>query len=52
MLFVSKKDELKTIEISKLKEKIFRIIMGQREKEYLKDYFETLKITADIKVLR
>ncbi|MCK5294104.1 MAG: peptidyl-prolyl cis-trans isomerase [Arcobacteraceae bacterium] len=52
MLFISKKDEIKTIVIEEVKDKIFGIIMTQREKEYLKDYFETLKIIADIKVLR
>jgi hypothetical protein len=52
MLFVSKKSDLKTIDLEEVKDKIFGILMQQREKEYLKDYFETLKITADIKVLR
>ena len=52
MLFISKKDEIKTIELKDVKDKIFGTIMNQREKEYLKEYFETLKITADIKVLR
>lgn len=34
------------------KEKIFNIVMGQREQKFLKEYFEKLKIKADIKVIR
>jgi hypothetical protein len=52
LLFVSKKYDLVTIPFIDVKDKIFRIVMDQREKEYLNNYFETLKITADIKVLR
>ena len=40
------------IQYKDVKAKIFNVVMEQREKEYLKNYFETLKITADIKVLR
>ncbi|HIP11679.1 MAG TPA: peptidyl-prolyl cis-trans isomerase [Arcobacter sp.] len=52
MLFVSKKDDVQKIQYKDVKAKIFNVVMEQREKEYLKNYFETLKITADIKVLR
>ncbi len=34
------------------KNKIFGILMEQREQNFLKEYFEKLKLTADIKVIR
>ena len=52
MLFISKKYDMTNIQYKDVKAKIFNVVMEQREKEYLKNYFETLKITADIKVLR
>jgi len=52
MFFVIKKYDVKTIKFEDAKSKIFEIMMKQRENEYLKNYFETLKITAEIKVLR
>ena len=52
LLFISKKYDLQTIPFENVKNNIFRIVMDQREKEYLNNYFETLKLTADIKVLR
>ena len=52
MFFVLKKYDVKTIKFDDVKTKIFEIMMKERENEYLKNYFETLKITADIKVLR
>jgi hypothetical protein len=52
MLYVSKKYDIQSTKYEDVKDKIFNVVMEQREKEYLKNYFETLKITADIKVLR
>ena len=52
MFFVIKKYDVKTIKFEDIKNKIFEVMMKQRENQYLKNYFETLKITADIKVLR
>ena len=52
LLFISKKSDINTIKYKDVKAKIFNVVMEQREKEYLKSYFETLKITAKIKVLR
>jgi hypothetical protein len=52
MFFVIKKYDVKTIKFKDIKNKIFEVMMKQRENQYLKNYFETLKITADIKVLR
>ena len=52
MFFVIKKYDVKTIKFDDIKNKIFEVLMKERENQYLKNYFETLKITADIKVLR
>jgi len=52
MFFIIKKYDIRTIKFDDVKNKIFQVMMKQRENEYLKNYFETLKITADIKVLR
>jgi len=52
MFFVIKKYDVKTIKFEDAKAKIFEIMMKERENEFLKNYFETLKITADIKVIR
>jgi len=52
MFFVVKKYDVKTIKFDDIKSKIFEVMMKERENQYLKNYFETLKITADIKVLR
>jgi len=52
MLFVSKKADISEIKFEDVKNKIFNVVMEQREKEYLKSYFENLKLTAEIKVLR
>jgi len=46
------KDSIQVVPFEKVKNKIFNIIMNQREQKYLKEYFETLKITADIKIIR
>jgi hypothetical protein len=52
MFYIQDKKDITSISFENVKEKIFQIIMKKREKDYLKDYFETSKITADIKVLR
>ena len=52
MFFVSNKKDITPIKFDDIKEKIFQIIMKKREQDYLAEYFETAKITADIKVLR
>jgi len=50
--FKIKKNSIEVYQFNQVKNKIFNIIMAQREKKFLKEYFETLKITADITVLR
>ena len=50
--FKIKKNSIEVYQFNQVKNKIFNIIMSQREKKFLKEYFETLKITADITILR
>lgn len=52
MFFVKDKSDIVLSPFEEVKEKIFGKIMKEREQDYLKEYFETLKITADIRVLR
>ncbi len=52
MFFIKEKKDVKTLSINSVKEQIFQKIMEQREQNFLKEYFETLKITSTIKVLR
>ena len=52
MFYILEKLDIDEIQFEDVKSKIFGIIMKQREQEYLKNYFEILKLTADIKVLR
>ncbi len=46
------KDSIEILPLEEVKDKVFGLIMRQREQEYLKEYFETLKITASIKIIR
>jgi hypothetical protein len=52
MLYVVKKYDIQTISFEDAKVKIFEIVMKKRQDEFLNDYFETLKLKANIKVLR
>ncbi len=52
MFFVVDKKDIKTSTINDVKDQIFSTIMKQREQNYLKEYFETLKITANIQILK
>ncbi|VAY87446.1 Possible periplasmic protein [hydrothermal vent metagenome] len=46
------KYSIKVLPFQKVKNKIFNIIVNKREQKYVRSYFESLKITADIKILR
>ena len=46
------KNSIQVVPFEQVKDKIFSVIMSQREQKYLKEYFETLKITADIRIVR
>ncbi|MGB5919150.1 peptidylprolyl isomerase [Arcobacter sp.] len=52
MFFVKNKSGVTTLKFDDVKEKIFNALMGEREQKFLKEYFEKLKLTADIKVIR
>ncbi|MDD2698144.1 MAG: peptidyl-prolyl cis-trans isomerase [Arcobacteraceae bacterium] len=52
MVFVSKKSNIEDIPFETVQDNIFNTIMTQRENEYLKNYFENLKVTAEIKFLK
>ena len=52
MFLVKNKSGIQTLSLADVKERIFSIIMQKREKAYLDEYFETQKITANIKVYR
>ena len=52
MLYVVKKYDINSISLKEAKNSIFEILMKQRQDEYLKNYFETLRLSANIKVLR
>ena len=51
-LLVVKKEGTSALGFETVKAKIFNDIMMNREKKYLKDYFEKQKLTADIKIVR
>ena len=51
-LLILKKADQVSIPFEEVKNKIFTEIMTEREKKYLKDYFEKQRLTADIKILR
>jgi len=50
--FRASKESIQVVPFKQVKNKVFNIVMSQREQKYLKSYFETLKITADIKIIR
>ncbi len=51
LLILQKEDE-QTIAFESVRDRIFNIVMQDREKKYLKDYFEKLKLSAEIKIVR
>ncbi|RXJ91704.1 peptidylprolyl isomerase [Arcobacter sp. CECT 8983] len=51
-LLIKDKGNQQTLAFEDVKDRIFNMIMQDREKEYLKDYFEKLKLSADIKIVR
>ncbi|MEA3498998.1 MAG: peptidyl-prolyl cis-trans isomerase [Campylobacterota bacterium] len=52
MFFITNKSDVKSLSYKNVKEQIFNSIMKIREQNYLKEYFETLKITANIQILK
>ncbi|XPV68422.1 MAG: peptidyl-prolyl cis-trans isomerase [Halarcobacter sp.] len=51
-LLITKKENLQTIAYADVRDRIFNIVMQDRQQKYLKDYFEKLKLSADIKIVR
>ncbi len=51
-VLINEKDGENIEDFESVKNRIFSIIMEDREKKYLKEYFEKVKLTADIKVIR
>ena len=51
-LLITEKSDEKILAFEEVKDRIFNMIMQDREKKYLKDYFEKLKLSADIKIVR
>ncbi len=52
MFYVKSKSGVTTLKFEDVKSKIFNTLMSEREQKFLKEYFEKLKLTADIKVIR
>jgi len=50
--FKKNKNSIQVVPFKEVKNKIFNIIMSQREQKYLKEYFKKLKLKADIKIIR
>jgi hypothetical protein len=51
-LLVAKKEGVSVLNFEDVKERIFNVVMRDREQNFLKEYFEKLKLTADIKIVR
>lgn len=51
-LLISQKEGVSVLPFDTVKQRIFNVVMRDREKAYLKEYFEKLKLTADIKIVR
>lgn len=52
MFYVVKKEGVTSLSFKEVKNKIFNVMMKKREENFLNDYFEKLKLTADIKIVR
>ena len=52
MLYIKKKSDIQMISFENAKNSIFEALMDDRKNKYLKEYFDKLKITADIEIVR
>ena len=52
MFFIKEKKNIVNMSFEESKDEIFTKIMRDREKNYLEEYFEILKITADIQIVK
>lgn len=51
-LMILQKQNEQTIAFEDVRDRIFNIIMQDREQKFLKDYFEKLKLSANIRIVR
>lgn len=51
-LMILQKQNVQTIAFEDVRDRIFNIIMQDREQKYLKDYFDKLKLSANIRIVR
>lgn len=52
MFYIKEKKDITVLKFENVKEQIFQVVMKKREQDALNEYFETGKLTADIKILR
>jgi hypothetical protein len=52
LYYIIKKKDIQIEPFHKVKNKIFQIVMKQREDEFLKEYFTKLKLKANIKIIK
>lgn len=52
MFFISSKNDVELLSLNSVKESIFQKMMKEKEDRFLKEYFESLKITAEVQILR
>jgi hypothetical protein len=52
MFYIKEKKDLKQIPYEEVKNNIYRLLSKQQEDKVIKDYFEKLKSSASIKVVR
>ncbi len=51
-LLIRKKEDIKIIKFEDVRDRIFNIVMQDRERKYLKNFFDRLKLTANIRIVR
>lgn len=51
-LYINKKNDFKKIEFENAKNQIFELIMKQREDSYIKEFFNKMRLSAKIEVIR
>ena len=52
MFYMQTKNEVTTLPFEEVKDKIYGLLSKQKEEKVLKEYFDKLKSSASIKVLR
>ena len=52
MFYMMEKENLQISKFDEVKDKIFQILMNEKQKRYLEEFFENLKLNADIRTIR